>query len=124
MSFREGVPDTEFSEPFVDGMRDRMAISFFKYGPLHDAYPKKVDAIATALDHITEYHLTGNLEKLMDAANYLMIETLAPRHPRAHYTPTDSEGSLGRRDARTGKPSQAPNSDVGVDPTTLRMRGR
>ena len=36
---------TEFSEEFVKGMRDRMAVSFYKYGPLSEAYPHKVDAI-------------------------------------------------------------------------------
>ena len=41
------IEDTEVSEEFIRGMRDRMVVSFHKYGPVADAYPDKVDAIGS-----------------------------------------------------------------------------
>lgn len=91
-----GAPDTEFSEPFVQGMRDRMAVSYHKYGPVADAYPEKVDAIASLKLRIARYEETGNTEFLMDCGNFCMIEFMRPKHPHAHYKPTDSRESPGR----------------------------
>lgn len=91
-----GVPDTEFSFKFVKGMQDRMAMSYFKYGAVADAYPKKVDAIGSLKMRLEKYAETGNTEFLIDAANFAMIEFMHPRHPEAFYKPTDSDESPGR----------------------------
>ena len=123
MTFREGVPATEFSEVFVEGMKDRMAISYYKYGEVAKAFPAKAGAVGCMESHIAAYAEDGNTEHLVDAANYLMIEFMHPSHPAAHFTPTDSDGSLGRVD-RDGETSHADNSDIGVDATTLAMRKR
>lgn len=92
-----GVPETEFSREFAQGMADRMAMSYYKYGPLAEGFPKRVDAIATLKDKLAAYERTGNTEWLMDVANYAMIEFLRPRHPEAHFRATDSRESNGRR---------------------------
>jgi len=92
----KGVPDSEFSEQFVQGMRDRMAVSFFKYGALADAYPERIDALGSLQLRLEQYAETGNTEFLMDVANYAMIEFMRPRHPRAHFSATDSDGTPGR----------------------------
>lgn len=92
----EGVPASEFSRPFVQGMCDRMGMSFAKYGKVADAYPDKVDAIASLRVRLERYMATGNTEWLMDVANFAMIEYLRPRHPAAHFAPTDSKESPGR----------------------------
>ena len=62
------VLKTEFDEDFIKLMRNRMVVSFFKYGPLKDAYPDKVDAIETLKDRIDKYKADGNIEWLVDAA--------------------------------------------------------
>ena len=80
-------------------MYDRMAVSFFKYGPIAHGFPEKVDAIATLRLCLDTYAKDGNTEHLIDAANYAMIEFLRPRHPTAHFKATDSGGSVGRRKA-------------------------
>lgn len=91
------VPSSEFSEEFLLGMVDRMAMSYYKYGPVANGFPKQVDAIGTLKDKLKAYENTGNTEWLMDVANYAMIEFMHPRHPKAHFRPTDSRESNGRR---------------------------
>lgn len=92
----EGVPTSEFSPRFVQGMADRMAMSYFKYGAMADAYPKRVDALRSMQTRLDKYAATGNLEHLIDAANYLLIEYCHPKHPDAHFKPEDSKASPGR----------------------------
>ena len=104
------VPDTEVSEPFVQGMRDRMAVSFYKYGSVIDGYPKRVDAIASLRRYLEYYEDTGNAEFLMDVANFAMIEFMLPRHPNAHFVPTDSSESPGR--VGHYGPTQSANKDM------------
>lgn len=91
-----GTPPSEFSIEFIQGMANRMSVSFYKYGLIAEAYPAKVNAIASMKLRIKKYEETGNLEWLMDAANFAMIEYMLPRHPDAHYRATDSVESPGR----------------------------
>jgi len=106
----DSVPTSEFSDEFVQGMYDRMAMSFFKYGPVAKGYPDKVDAIASLKVRLERYAETGNTEWLMDVANFAMIEFMRPRHPKAHFRGTDSD-STGRVLA-TGVHSTKSNLDV------------
>lgn len=106
---RSAVPDSEFSPAFIRGMLDRMATSFFKYGPVKTAYPEKVDAMASLRQRLDAYQSTGNTEYLMDAANFCMIEFMHPAHPQAHYRATDSAESPGRSGRTAGAQNQQPN---------------
>lgn len=90
-------PTTEFDQAFLDGMLNRMAVSFHKYGPLAKAYPHKVNALASLQDRLKKYQDTGNTEWLIDAANFCMIEFMRPSHADAHFQGTDSNASPGRR---------------------------
>lgn len=92
----DAVPSSEFSETFLQGMVDRMGMSFYKYGALAKGFPDKVDALASMEARVGRYLQTGNTEFLIDAANFLMIEFMRPRHKGAHYRPTDSRESPGR----------------------------
>lgn len=92
----EGIPVSEFSVPFLQGMVNRMAVSYHKYGPISQGYPADVDAIASLRMRLERYEEDGNTEWLMDVANFAMIEFMLPRHPEAHYRPTDSRESPGR----------------------------
>lgn len=96
LSFLNEVPTSEFCVPFVQGMVDRMNMSYFKYGLVAEAYPNKVDAIASLKQRLDKYAETGNLEYLMDAGNFAMIEFMRPKHPQAYFETTDSDGSPGR----------------------------
>ena len=90
------APASEFSEPFIVGMANRMAVSFHKYGAVAAAYPLRVDAVACLKQRLATYEETGNTEFLMDAANFAMIEFMHPAHPDAVFVATDSDASPGR----------------------------
>lgn len=118
------APDTEFSTTFAQGMANRMAVSYHKYGLVAEAYPVKVDAIESLKTRLKLYMeggevkgvtiQPGNTEYLMDVANFAMIEFMYPKHPKAFFKATDSSGSPGRNwndgeltDAAHGEQQQA-----------------
>jgi hypothetical protein len=105
IKFPESVPTTEFSEQFVQGMADRMAVSYCKYGAIAQAFPHRVRALrlnneesnGSLEDRLQKYRNTGNTEWLLYVANFAMIEFLRPRHHEAHFRATDSKESPGRK---------------------------
>jgi hypothetical protein len=112
------VPGTEFCEEFVGGMRNRMAVSFHKYGPVAEAYPHRVDAIGSLSVRLQKYVETGNTEWLIDVANFAMIEFMHPRHPDAHFQGTDDDASPGRVSLKTGKDDKRGNREIGTNPNS------
>lgn len=86
------VPESEVNASFLQKMANAMGLSFFKYGRVAEAYPAKVDAIASLKVRLDKYERTGNTEFLVDVANFAMIEFTHPKHPDAHYTAEDSGG--------------------------------
>ncbi len=103
-------PDSEFSQEFMDGMLSRMAVSFHKYGAVKDAYPHKVSALKSLQQRLKKYEATGNLEYLIDAANFAMIEFMCPAREDAFFEPTDSDGSPGRYWQGGGQATQRRNT--------------
>lgn len=93
---RLAAPMSEFSPEFVQGMANRMAVSFHKYGKVSDGFPENIDAISSLHVRLNKYEETGNTEWLMDVANFAMIEFMHPRHPLVHFEGTDSDQSPGR----------------------------
>jgi len=98
--FSIGV-QTDWSEEidinFMQHMANAMGMSYYKYGAVRDAYPHKIAALESMERRIEKYKETGNKQYLVDAANFAMIEFMAPIHPNAHYTPEDSNTSPGRK---------------------------
>lgn len=97
---------------FLQGMADRMEVSFHKYGAVADAYPHKVDALASLQKRIEKYLETRNTEYLIDAANFAMIEFMAPRFRDAEFKPTDSDGSPGRTTVAGGHVQNERNTEL------------
>ena len=89
-------PETEYSPGFIQGMVNRMAVSYHKYGALEIAYPHKLSALHTLDAAIAKYRESKNTEYLIDAANYLMIEFMHPSVDGAHFEGTDHDRSIGR----------------------------
>lgn len=114
MSTSATAPATEFSDVFVQRMRNCMSVSFFKYGPVAAAYPEKVDALESLQMRLERYVDTGNTEFLVDAANFAMIEFMHPRHPNAFYKATDSKESPGRATADGKEVTHRSNHEIGV----------
>lgn len=109
------VPSSEYSTQFLQGMLDRMGVSYFKYGSADLVYPDDLDALASLHRRVERYRDTGNTEWLIDAANFAMIEFMYPSHPEAHYRGTDSAESPGRVRRVDGKPTQHDNLNVDFD---------
>lgn len=116
MSELDKILSTEFSEEFIKGMRDRMIVSYYKYGPLLNAFPHKVSAIASLTDRLRKYAETKNIEFLIDAANFAMIEFMHPSIEGAFFAGTDDDQSPGRRAAKTGLVDKRDNNTVGTNP--------
>lgn len=100
------VPEGQFSQEFVDGMRDRVIMGFYRYGPAKNQFPAKVNALQTMELRLRKYKETKNTEYLMDAANFLMFEFMYPSLEGAHFTPTDNDASPGYID-NTGRQRKA-----------------
>lgn len=112
MSEADKILETEFNPQFVKGMKDRMIVSYYKYGAIIDAFPEKVNALASLQQRLRLYAETGNTEYLMDVANFAMIEFTLPRHHQAHFEGTDDSGSPGRINLRTGSPDKRDNNSL------------
>jgi hypothetical protein len=91
---------TEFSEDFVQKMKNRMIASYYKYGPLKLNVCRlhkedNTNEISSLKKRLELYEATGNTEWLIDVANFAMIEFMYPQHPDAHFRATDSNESPG-----------------------------
>lgn len=82
----------------IQNMANRMSFSEQKYGPVEDSYPGKVDAIACLEERVALYKEDGNIEWLLDAANFAVIEAMFPGHTTAHFRATEAHESPGLRD--------------------------
>lgn len=116
MKTQSEIEATEVSEPFIAGMRNRMVVSYYKYGPIAEAFPHKVSAVASLQDRLRKYAETRNTEYLIDAANFAMIEFMHPTIEGAFFQGTDDEGSPGRRSATTGLVDKRDNKEIGTNP--------
>ena len=95
MATTEQILKQDFSEDFIQKMRNRILVSHYKYGWMKDSYPELADAVACLKQRLELYKKTGNKEHLIDVANFAMIEYMYPRHPNAHFEATDSDASPG-----------------------------
>lgn len=109
------APSSEFSHEFLQGMLDRMAMSYHKYGKVKEAYPFHVDAIKSLRGRLAKYDETGNTEYLMDAANFAMIEFMCPARSDAFFKATDADGSPGRHAVAGNRSTQDSNSELRDD---------
>jgi len=85
----------EYSEEFDKLRRNRMEVSYFKYGPAHKNYGEgRVDALKTAELCLDAFRKDHNTEHLIDAANYLMLRFMFPL-PGEFFKATDDSESVG-----------------------------
>lgn len=86
---------TDYSEEFDRLRKNRIVVSFYKYGSARDNFGGgRVDAIATAELCIEAFKKDHNTEHLVDAANYMMFRYMYPM-PNEFFKATDSSGSVG-----------------------------
>jgi len=73
-------PPSEIHQGFKKRMDQAMAVSYFKYGPVAEAFPHKVNAIKSLEHRLRLYKETGNRDYLVDVANFAAIEFRFPCH--------------------------------------------
>ena len=87
--------DREYSQQFDKERRNRVEVSYYKYGSARDNFGSgRVDAIKTAELCLEAFKKDHNTEHLVDAANYLMFRYMYPL-PGEFFKATDSNGSVG-----------------------------
>ncbi|MGN9163181.1 hypothetical protein [Clostridium sulfidigenes] len=85
----EQVLQIEYSEEFDKLRKNRMFVSYHKYGPIKNNYGEGLISSVENLEiRLKKYKETGNTEFLVDVANFAMIEFMYPKHSNAHF---DSE---------------------------------
>lgn len=82
---------------FAQKMVNRLAIGQHRYGKAAKEFDPLDDYMARLKRCVREYEQTGNLEKLVDAANYCLCESQVPLHPNAHFASAESNGKNGGR---------------------------
>ena len=92
---REEILKRDFSESFVQKMKNAIEMSHYKYGWANKTYPELAQAYKCIKQRLEEYEKTHNKEYLVDVANFAMLEFLYPAFEDARYTPTDSDKSCG-----------------------------
>jgi len=85
----EEVYETQWSSEFEILMRNRLAMGFFRYGPLNNQPAGKYDNIGSIRKRLALYEETGNDEILVDIANVAMVEFLNGNHPNKHFNAED-----------------------------------
>ena len=85
----------EYSEEFDNLRKNRVKMSYFKYGSARDNFGGgRVDALKTAEMCLEAFKKDHNTEHLVDAANYLMFRYMY-HYDGEKFEATDSSGSVG-----------------------------
>lgn len=85
----------EYSEEFDKLRKNRVEVSYYKYGAARDNFASgRVDAIGSLELCLEKFKKTGNTEYLLDVANYAMFRYMYPM-PNEFYKATDSSESAG-----------------------------
>ncbi len=92
---REEILKRDFSNAFIEKMKNAIEMSHYKYGWANKTYPELAQAYKCVRERLEAYEKTHNKEYLIDAANFAMLEFLYPAFADAKYIPTDSDKSVG-----------------------------
>lgn len=94
-AMEKGEKKMEYSVEFDKLRKNRVEVSFHKYGPASKNFGEgRVDALETAQLCIDAFRKDHNTEHLVDAANYLMFRFMFPL-PGETFSPTSSAESVG-----------------------------
>ena len=93
---KNNVLNKEYSFEFDELRKNRIEISFYKYGASAINFGRRyVNALGSMTKCVEKYLETHNKEYLVDAANYLMFEYMFPYFDDAYFKATDSSESAG-----------------------------
>lgn len=91
----DDILKTEYSEQFDNLRKNRVQVSYYKYGPARQNFGGgRVDAIGSLELCLEKFKKTGNTEYLLDVANYAMFRFMYPM-PDEYFKSTGSAESAG-----------------------------
>ena len=89
------ILNREYSEQFDKLRKNRVEMSFYKYGPARENFGGgRVDAVKTLELCLEAFKKDGNTEHMVDIANYAMFRYMYPMEGE-YFEATDSSGSVG-----------------------------
>lgn len=88
----EDLVHSEWSPNFEQLMRNRLLMGALRYGTLENKRKvgSKWDLMGAIEKKIALYNETGNLEYLVDIANYCLLEFKCGAHPKRHFSALDN----------------------------------
>lgn len=92
---REEILRRDFSEGFINRMKNAIEMSYYKYGNASKTYPELAQAYKCIEERLELYLKTHNKDYLVDIANFAMLEFMFPAFEDAKYAPGDSNKSPG-----------------------------
>lgn len=87
----ENIENATWSYEFEHYQRNRLILGALRYGRVLTPGRSKYDRVSGMFRYIKEYENTGNLECLVDVANYCMLEFLESDHSLKHFAATDDK---------------------------------
>ena len=87
----EELRQTEWRPDFEALMRSRLLIGAFRYGRICAKDKPKYNRIAAAHKRLAEYERSGNLDAIVDVANFMLLEFAEGEHPLRHFASGDRE---------------------------------
>lgn len=85
----EDIQSQECDDGFADLMDNRLIMGFLRYGPRDAVDWPALSDYHKALDRLEQYRQTGNLEYLVDAANFCRLEFGRSKHRHSHFHAVD-----------------------------------
>jgi hypothetical protein len=77
---------------FLQAMINRCIVGYHRYGSFRKIgrhSKSDIPCLTRLKECVSKYQRTGNLEYLVDVANYAQGEFTSPAHPKAHFHPID-----------------------------------
>ena len=87
----DNIEQTEWSKEFEILQRNRLIMGAIRYQRILAPDKPQLDRISGMLKYIKEYQETGNLECLVDIANYCLLEFVEGKHPNKHFYSSDDK---------------------------------
>jgi hypothetical protein len=80
---------TEWNPEFIQLMRNRLVMGFFRYGYLKDCNTSTEAKMKSMRKRLDMYEEDGNLEHMVDNANIALAEFMHSNHPNRHFSASD-----------------------------------
>lgn len=93
----EQLAKTEWSPEFEQLMRNRLLMGALRYGPIKDNCKGTAYLIKRIKRSLDTYEKTGNIEMLVDIANFCLVDFVVGNHPTRHFEAIDRAPSSSQK---------------------------